>query len=51
LSSEDLKARLALSVRQASSESIERGDRPINSTQTLQTYLQFHQAMKLYGEE
>jgi hypothetical protein len=40
-----------LSVRRTSSETIEGGDRPMNPTQTLQSYLQFHRAMKLYGEE
>jgi hypothetical protein len=36
-----------LSVRQTSSESIEGGDLPMDPSLTLQTCLQFHQAMKL----
>jgi hypothetical protein len=40
-----------LSVRRTSSDTIEGGDRSMNPTQTLQTYLQFHKAMKLYGDE
>ena len=40
-----------LSVRRASSETIEGGDRQMSPTQTLQTYLQFHEAMKLYGDD
>ena len=40
-----------LSVRRTSSETIEGGDRQMSPTQTLQTYLQFHEAMKLYGDD
>jgi hypothetical protein len=43
--------RCILSLRRISSESVEGGDLPMNPTQTLQSYLQFHQAMKLYGDE
>jgi hypothetical protein len=40
-----------LSVRRTSSEPIEGGDRQMSPTRTLQTYLQFHEAMKLYGDD
>ena len=40
-----------LSVRRTSSETIEGGDQWMDPYQTLRTYLQFHEAMKLYGQE
>jgi len=40
-----------LSFRRTSGETVEAGDRPMSPTQTLETYLQFHEAMKLLGDD
>lgn len=40
-----------LSVRQTGNEAIEGGDQPMSPTQALQSYLRFHEAMKLYDLE
>jgi hypothetical protein len=39
-----------LSVRKTSNREIKGGDQPMTHTQALNSYLQFHEAMKLHGE-
>jgi len=43
--------RCLLSIRRTTNETIEGGDQWMDPSHTLQTYLQFHEAMELYGDE